>query len=89
MPYNIEVIFKQGSINEYNYDETFNRLEDAIRRIEVVCRGYTFYRAWINNKEVRVRNGYIIGNDGQPFCSNQKWHDLFAIKDYPKILTNL
>lgn len=82
--YNIEITFHQGSEREFSIEETYLELEMAVCMISHHSKGNT-PRAWINNREVRVKNGAVLGADGDPFCTNQVWHDLYAPNSYPKI----
>lgn len=85
MKYAAEVTFKIGSENESSYEESFDTLQDAVDFIESKASGHMMVTAYINNRRVKVRYGKVIGSDGEPFCTGQVWHDLFADYDYPKI----
>ncbi len=82
--YEAEAVFHQGTDREYTLHETVGDLESAVRTIEHWASGRVC-RAWINNKQVNVRNGHVYGADGEPFCTNPVWHDLLAPISYPKI----
>jgi hypothetical protein len=83
--YDIEITFDQGGDNEHGYDETLPTLAAAVARLERLASGSMTCRAWINNKEVKIRNGCVYDNDGQALCTNQAFHDVFAAEDYPRI----
>lgn len=84
--YDISITFHQGTSREFGWDETHPTLQDAVDRLNTWATGSMICRAWINNKEVKVRNGAVIGTDGAAFCTNQAWHDVYAPLSYPKIL---
>ena len=87
MTYKIEAVFHQGGDNEFSWHDTVDTLEAAVKRINHWASG-NVCRAWINNKEVQVRNGHVLGCDGELFCTNPVWHENFAPLSYPRIITN-
>ncbi len=60
------------------YEEAFQTLQAAIDYIECWAIGRGACRAWINNKEVILRNGRVVDGDGKPVCENPDWADVFA-----------
>jgi len=85
MKYEVEIT------NYHNGDditdcETFDTLQAAVDWINFEIGGRWFSRrVWINDKEVKIKEGVVVGNDGIKFCTNQTWHDLFAPENYPRI----
>jgi len=63
----------------------FDTLDEAVDWLKTLSASWHMCRGWINNREVNVKSGAVLGNDGSAFCINQVWHDLFADRDYPKI----
>ena len=84
MSYNTEITFHQGSSREWTYEDSFATLQEAVDHINHQAAG-NMCRAWINNREVRIRSCLVVGNDGEPFCTNAAWHDTFAPAAYPRI----
>lgn len=85
--YDISITYHQGTDRECGYDETMPTLDSSVTRLNALGAGHgSFFRCWINDKEIHVINGRLVGTDGKSFCSNQEWHDKFAPISYPKII---
>ena len=72
--------------------QEFDDLQDAIQWIEHegnICYADCFSGAYINGKKLRttglLKVGKVVGDDGEPFCTNQIWHNVFAPVKYPRI----
>lgn len=76
--YNAEITFNVGYDTEYGYEETFDTLQQAADQLLCWAAGAGINRAYINNKKVIVRNGYIRTESGETLCTNEKWHEIFA-----------
>lgn len=85
-PYLAEITFDQGGDNESTHYEDCDTLDEAVRKIEWWACGMGIVRAWINDREVRIRYGAVIGSDGDRFCTSPMWHEAFAPKHYPRVL---
>lgn len=75
--------FRHGERDSWYYEcET---LQEAV---EWLNRQYHGSPAWgyINGRKLEVRDGCARGKDGEPFCTNQGWHNLSAPYDYPQIM---
>lgn len=84
--YDIEATFHQGGKREFTMMETHGSLQEAADRLSHMLKGHGgFGRGYINGKEISHRNGYLQGADGNPFCTNQVWHDMLAPDFYPRI----
>lgn len=73
-------------------DCTFDNLQDAIEWIEHhgnIKYASAFSGAYINGKKLRgtgvLSIGKVVGDDGEPFCTNEVWHNVFAPVKYPRI----
>lgn len=62
-------------------EEKAPTLERAIFLIEFLIRGRGMCRAWLDNKPMILTNGKVMGPDGAPYCTNERWHHLVG---YPK-----
>lgn len=87
MPYAAEITFHRSSPNEFTYEDKFATLADAVAFIEHHTSGMGSVTAYINNKPVQLKNCKVVDSDGEPFCTNQAWHDVFANFHYPAIRT--
>lgn len=76
--YEAEITFNVGHETEYGYEETFDTLQQAADQLLCWAAGHGINRAYINNKKVTVRNGYIRTELGEELCTNEKWHEIFA-----------
>lgn len=76
--YKTEVTYHLGSNRAFRHESIYSTLQEAVERIESEASGHTMLRAWINNKQVKVRNGKVLGEDNEPLCTNPAWHELFA-----------
>ncbi len=76
--YAVSITYYPGSQREFSYDETLPTLEAAVDQIQYWAKGGYRCRAWINNKEVRMLNGYVVDDSGAAFCTNPVWHEVFA-----------
>jgi methionyl-tRNA formyltransferase len=80
--YEASVTFHQGSERENGYEENFATLKEAVEQIEHWVKGMgPLPRAWINNKEVTIQAGRVVDQTGEPLCTNEKWHEIFAKTD--------
>jgi len=70
------------------HDDDFTTLPEAVAFINYWAKGRPFTRAWINSVPIRIHNCVAVRDDGQPLCTNQAWHDLFAAESYPRVPTN-
>lgn len=80
MAYSTEVTFHQGTDREFTYTDSLGTLFKAVEQIEAVSSGMGCCRAYINNREVQVRYGKVLGHDGEPLSTNPEWFKIFAKK---------
>ncbi len=85
MTYKAEITFHIGTERELTYEREFSRLEDTVSWLNHKLEGMSMATVYINNKRIAAYNGQLLGDDGEPFCINQVWHDLFAKESYPRI----
>lgn len=86
--YEAEITFDILSDDEFTWYATYSTLQGAVDYIQRESRGRGHVRAFINNVRVEVQNGYVLGDDGEPFCTNEAWHEIFA-KPHERVLPRI
>lgn len=87
--YNTEIIFHLGSEREFTYHHDAATIQDAVRWLDHESQGMSMVVAYINNVRVTRRDGKgWCAEDGEPVCTNEKWHDVFAPQHLRIVPTN-
>lgn len=92
MTYQAEIWFRTKHDDLECMNESFDLLQDAIEWVQHhgnIGYAMAFSGAYINGKKLRttglLRVGQVVGDDGEPFCTNEVWHNIFAPVKYPRI----
>ena len=86
--YEVEIIFNLYTDNESSAFATYPTLQGVADYVKREAQGRGTVRVLINQKRVECRNGYLLGDDGVPFCTNEAWHEIFA-KSSERILPHI
>jgi len=86
-------IWRRSKYDDLDFqDASFDNLQDAIDWIQHegnIRYAGAFSGAYINGKKLRTTGvlsvGQVVGDDGEPFCTNEVWHNVFAPVKYPRI----
>jgi hypothetical protein len=72
--YNAEIEFHEDSHRE----QDCATLQEAVDLLNAWGAGHQCARVWINNVEQRRKACTVVGLDGEPLCTNEQWHAIFA-----------
>lgn len=86
MKFHTQVIIREKQPGEYDDEGVFSNIAEAVDHIQnVVVGNGDVSKAWINGVKVKIKSGYVYGDDDEPLCTNPEWYKIFSSGDFLKI----